>query len=353
MSTVIYIYFYYLTTISQSDFTVIYPAKHFVMPEEGIEVALRKLEDELKEQYDFFMKKGKLIEAERIKTRTEYDLEMIREMGYCNGIENCSRHLDGRNKGERPGVLIDYFPDDYLLFIDESHVTVPQIGGMYEGDRSRKQNLVDFGFRLPSALDNRPLYYAEFDSMINQVVFVSATPSREENAKSVQVVEQIIRPTGLLVPEIDVRKTEGQIEDLFAEINTRVSKNERVLVTTLTKKMSEHLSEYLANLGIKVRYMHSEIDTIERVEIIKQLRQGLIDVVVGINLLREGLDIPEVTLVAILDADKIGFLRSATSLIQTIGRAARIVDGKVIMYADKYSDAMKQAIEETNRRRKI
>ncbi|MBN2653273.1 MAG: excinuclease ABC subunit B [Spirochaetales bacterium] len=340
-------------TITEMDFTVVYPAKHFVMPEEGIESALQKIEAELKEQYDFFMSKGKIIEAERIKTRTEYDLEMIREMGYCNGIENYSRHLDGRQKGERPGVLLDYFPDDYLLFIDESHVTVPQIGGMYEGDKARKQNLVDFGFRLPSALDNRPLYYSEFDSMINQVVFVSATPSKEEKAKSIQFVEQIIRPTGLIDPEIDIRKTQGQIEDLYSEIQTRIKKKERVLVTTLTKKMAENLSEYLANLGIKVRYMHSEIDTIERVEIIKQLRQGKIDVIVGINLLREGLDIPEVSLVAILDADKIGFLRSATSLIQTIGRAARNLNGRVIMYADKYSDAMKQAIEETDRRREI
>ncbi|TVQ23426.1 MAG: excinuclease ABC subunit B, partial [Spirochaetaceae bacterium] len=284
---------------------------------------------------------------------TEYDIEMMHEMGYCSGIENYSRHLSGRSEGERPAVLIDYFPERFMTFIDESHVTLPQIRGMYAGDRSRKLTLVDYGFRLPSALDNRPLVYNEFESLMDQTVYVSATPTEEEITKSAQVVEQIIRPTGLVDPQIVVRPTKGQIDDLYAEIRERVRANERVLVTTLTKKMSEDLTDYLTNLGLKVRYLHSEIETIERVEILTQLRQGVFDVLVGINLLREGLDLPEVSLIGILDADKIGFLRSATSLIQTIGRAARNVNGSVIMYADRMSDAMEQAIAETERRRRI
>ena len=293
------------------------------------------------------------MEAERLKSRTEYDLEMLQEMGYCPGIENYSRHLSGREEGERPAVLLDFFPERFLMFIDESHVTVPQVRGMYEGDRARKLNLVRYGFRLPSALDNRPLYFAEFERLIHQVVFVSATPAQEEQEKSEQLVEQIIRPTGLLDPELEVRPTEGQIEDLYAEIRKRIQAGERTLVTTLTKRMAEDLSEYLSELGLKVRYLHSEVETIERVEILRDLRLGTFDVLVGINLLREGLDLPEVSLIGILDADKIGFLRSATSLIQTIGRAARHLNGRVIMYADRMSDAMKAAIDETERRRRI
>ncbi|MFW6228166.1 MAG: helicase-related protein, partial [Alkalispirochaeta sp.] len=287
------------------------------------------------------------------KTRTEYDLEMMEEMGYCPGIENYSRHLSGRAEGERPATLIDYFPEHYLTLIDESHVTVPQIRGMYAGDRSRKESLVSYGFRLPSALDNRPLVFHEFESLIDRCIFVSATPSDEEHQRSVRVVEQVIRPTGLLDPEISVRPTKGQIEDLHREILLRVEAGERVLVTTLTKKMSEDLTDYLAQLGVRVRYLHSEIETIERVEILTDLRAGNFDVLIGINLLREGLDLPEVSLVAILDADKIGFLRSATSLIQTIGRAARNERGMVIMYADEVSRAMRTAIDETERRRRI
>jgi len=339
--------------ISDMSQWTLYPAKHFVLPEEQIKQALSDIEQELKEQYDYFLQKGKLIEAERIKTRTEYDIEMLKEMGYCTGIENYSRPLSGRKPGERPAVLLDYFPDEFLTFIDESHVTIPQVGGMYEGDRSRKQNLVDYGFRLPSALDNRPLIFAEFEELLDKRIYVSATPSSYEQQHSSQYVEQIIRPTGLLDPEIDVRPTTGQIEDLYGEIQKRTADNERVLVTTLTKKMSEDLTDYLAGIGVRVRYLHSEIETIERVELLHDLRNGDFDVLVGINLLREGLDLPEVSLVAILDADKIGFLRSATSLIQTIGRAARNVNGKVIMYADRRSSAMEQAIEETNRRRSI
>lgn len=332
---------------------IIYPAKHFVLPEDQVRKAISTIREEMEEQYNYFTSKGKLLEAERIKTRTEYDLEMLQEMGYCSGIENYSRPLSHRREGERPAVLLDYFPEHFLTFIDESHVTLPQIGGMYEGDRSRKLNLVNFGFRLPSALDNRPLIIAEFQEIIDQVIYVSATPGKKEIEESVRVVEQIIRPTGLLDPEIMVRPTTGQIEDLYKEINLRVAKQERVLVTTLTKRMSEDLTDYLSNLGIKVRYLHSEVETIERVEILKDLRTGAFDVLIGINLLREGLDLPEVSLVAILDADKIGFLRSSTSLIQTIGRASRHLNGQVIMYADKESDAMKTAIQETNRRRKI
>lgn len=339
--------------LQEMDSVYIYPAKHFVMPEDQIAGALGKIRDELDEQYENLLSRNKLVEAQRLKSRTEYDLEMLEEMGYCSGIENYSRQLSGREPGERPGVLIDYFPEDFLAFIDESHVTVPQIGGMYEGDRSRKLNLVEHGFRLPSALDNRPLYYGEFEALMKQVVYVSATPGKEELSKSSAVVEQVIRPTGLLDPEITVRSSQGQIEDLYAEIQKRVKAGQRTLVTTLTKKMAEDLADYFANMGVKVRYLHSEIDTMERVEIIRDLRLGVFDVLIGINLLREGLDLPEVSLIAILDADKIGFLRSATSLIQTIGRAARNVDGQVIMYADKESAAMQTAISETSRRRQI
>ncbi len=338
-------------TLDEPDKIMIYPAKHFVIPEEEVRKAIGNIKDEVDKQYEFFTSEGKLMEAERIKTRTEYDLEMLMEMGYCSGIENYSRQLSGRKEGERPAVLLDYFPEKFLTFIDEAHVTVPQIGGMYEGDRSRKRNLVDFGFRLPSALDNRPLFYQEFDDMLYKRIFVTATPRKQELDISSRIVEQVIRPTGLLDPEIDVRPTTGQIEDLYGEIMKRVAVKERVLITTLTKKMSEDLTEYLAGIGVKVRYLHSEIETIERVELLRDLRLGEFDVLVGINLLREGLDLPEVSLVAILDADKIGFLRSATALVQTIGRAARNDHGTVIMYADKMSHAMVDAIRETKERR--
>jgi len=340
-------------TLDELDKCTIYPAKHFVMPEEQVRQSLQNIRDELEEQHKRFMDRGKFLEAQRIRQRTEYDLEMLTEMGYCSGIENYSRQLGGRKEGERPPVLIDYFPNPFLLVVDESHVSLPQIRAMYEGDRSRKTTLVEFGFRLPSALDNRPLYYQEFNDLMDKVIYVSATPGKEEYAVAGEPVEQIIRPTGLLDPVIQIQPTEGQIEHLYGEIRSRIADGDRVLVTTLTKKMAEDLSDYFANRGIKVRYLHSEIDTFERVEILKQLRVGEIDVIVGINLLREGLDLPEVSLIAILDADKIGFLRSATSLIQTIGRAARNVNGKVIMYADKISDAMKLAIDETDRRRAI
>ncbi len=331
----------------------LYPAKQFVMPPEQIKEAIHRIQDEMEEQYNYFKQTGKLLEAERIKTRVEYDLEMLQELGYCSGIENYSRPLGNRKPGEAPPVLLNYFPPGFLTFIDESHVTLPQIGAMYEGDRSRKLNLVNYGFRLPSALDNRPLTYKEFDTTCGQRIYVSATPGAREIGESSQVVEQIIRPTGLLDPQVEVRPTEGQMEDLYGEIRTTVAKKERVLVTTLTKRMAEDLTDYLANLGLKVRYLHSEIETIERVELLRDLRLGTYDVLVGINLLREGLDLPEVSLITILDADKVGFLRSATSLIQTIGRAARNVGGRVIMYADRESDAMKEAIRETNRRRAI
>ncbi|MFW5783049.1 MAG: excinuclease ABC subunit UvrB [Spirochaetota bacterium] len=339
--------------LEELDVAMIYPAKHFVMPQDQIRTAIDRIKEELDSRHEELLRQEKLVEAQRLKSRTEYDLEMMHEMGYCSGIENYSRHLSGRGEGERPAVLLDYFPDRFLAFIDESHVTVPQVRGMYAGDRSRKLSLVDYGFRLPSALDSRPLVYEEFESLLDQVIYVSATPGDEEVEKSDQVVEQVIRPTGLVDPEIVVKPSEGQIEDLYAEIRKRVEANERVLVTTLTKKMSEDLTDYLSNLGLKVRYLHSEIETIERVEILTQLRQGTFDVLVGINLLREGLDLPEVSLIAILDADKIGFLRSATALIQTIGRAARNVNGRVIMYADRMSDAMSEAIQETERRRAI
>ncbi len=331
----------------------VYPAKHFVMPEDQMKSALDSIREELEIRVEELTAQNKIVEAQRLKSRTEYDIEMMEELGYCSGIENYSRPLSNRKAGERPAVLLDYFPDNFITFIDESHVTLPQIGGMYEGDRSRKQNLVDFGFRLPSALDNRPLVISEFESIADTVIYVSATPGKKELETSETVAEQLIRPTGLLDPMIEVRSTHGQIEDLYGEIRRRIEKNERVLVTTLTKKMSEDLTDYLSNLGIKVRYLHSEIETIERVEILKELRVGTIDVIIGINLLREGLDLPEVSLIAILDADKIGFLRSTTSLMQTIGRAARNSEGFVIMYADRESDAMKEAIKETSRRRTI
>ncbi|MGN1178147.1 MAG: excinuclease ABC subunit UvrB, partial [Candidatus Ornithospirochaeta sp.] len=335
------------------DSVTLYPAKQFVMPQAQIDRAIKAIDDEKEERYEYFISNGQYVEAERIKSRVEYDLEMLQEVGYCSGIENYSRPLTGRKPGERPAVLLDYFPDDFVTFIDESHVTLPQIGAMYEGDRSRKMNLFNYGFRLPSALDNRPLKYEEFDSKVGQRIYVSATPGPREKEESIQIVEQLIRPTGLLDPEITVKPTEGQMEDLYGEIRKTIDKGERVLVTTLTKKMSEDLTTYLLGLGLKVQYLHSEVDTIERVEILRDLRKGKYDVLVGINLLREGLDLPEVSLVAILDADKIGFLRSATSLIQTIGRAARNADGRVIMYADKMSPAMKEAIDETEHRRKV
>jgi excinuclease ABC subunit B len=335
------------------EFVTIYPAKYFVMPQERLRNALQLIRDELTLRHKQFCDEGKLLEAERIKTRTEYDLEMLEEMGYCSGIENYSRHLSGRKEGERPAVLLDFFPEKFLAFIDESHVSLPQVRGMHEGDRARKLSLVKYGFRLPSALDNRPLVSQEFESLLDRVIFVSATPGEEEAAKSRQLAEQVIRPTGLLDPVLEVRPTEGQMENLYGEIQAQVKARERTLVTTLTKRMAEDLTDYLGELGLKVRYLHSEIETIERVEILRDLRMGAFDVLVGINLLREGLDLPEVSLIAILDADKIGFLRSATSLIQTIGRAARNVNGRVIMYADRTSDAMQIAIQETNRRRAI
>ena len=331
----------------------IYPASHYIVPQDKMQDALKEILDEMEERVKFFLDNEKLIEAQRIRQRTEYDVEMLREIGTCKGIENYSRVMARRPKGSVPSTLIDYFPDDFVLFVDESHVTLPQVRGMYGGDRARKENLVEYGFRLPSAFDNRPLNFDEFYSHINQAVFVSATPGDFEKEKATQIVEQVIRPTGLLDPEISVRPTDGQIDDLISEINDRIAKKERVLVTTLTKKMAENLTEYLNQAGIRVRYMHHDVDTIERMEIIRGLRLGDFDVLVGINLLREGLDIPEVSLVAILDADKEGFLRSETSLVQTIGRAARNAEGKVIMYADSVTRSMEIAINETNRRRAI
>ena len=331
----------------------IYPASHYIIPPEKMVDALKNIEDEMEERVKFFNENGKLIEAQRIRQRTEYDVEMLREIGTCKGVENYSRVLSGRPEGSVPFTLLDYFPDDFVLFVDESHVTLPQVRGMYGGDRARKENLVEYGFRLPSAFDNRPLNFDEFYKHINQAIFVSATPGEFEKEKSAQIAEQVIRPTGLLDPKITVKPSEGQIDDLVSEINMRIAKNERVLVTTLTKKMAEDLTEYLENIDIKVRYMHYDVDTIERMQIIRDLRLGEFDVLVGINLLREGLDIPEVSLVAILDADKEGFLRSETSLIQTVGRAARNADGQVIMYADSVTRSMENAINETNRRRAI
>ncbi len=335
----------------------IYPAKHFITPAEKLQVAIGDIEAELADRITELQHADKLLEAQRLSQRTRYDLEMMREVGYCSGIENYSRHLARRQPGEAPWTLLDYFPDDYLMFIDESHISLPQVRGMYHGDQSRKRTLVDFGFRLPSALDNRPLTFEEFESKIHQVVYVSATPGPYEMEHSRppegQVVEQIIRPTGLIDPEVVVKPTKGQVDDLIGEIRRRIENGERTLVTTLTKRMAEDLADYLAELGIKVHYLHSEVHTLERVEILRDLRQGVYDVVVGINLLREGLDLPEVSLVAILDADKEGFLRSEQSLIQTIGRAARHVNGTVIMYADIVTDSMRRAIAETNRRRDI
>jgi excinuclease ABC subunit B len=330
---------------------MIFPASHFVTSRDNMLAAADDIENELTQHLEKFKQEGKLLEAQRIGQRTRYDLEMIKEIGYCKGIENYSRYITGRLPGEPPYTLMDFFPEDMLLFMDESHISVPQVRGMYAGDRSRKENLVEFGFRLPSALDNRPLQFAEFNEKIKQVIYVSATPGDYEIEKSLQVVEQVIRPTGLLDPEVEVRPTLNQIDDLIAEIRERVAKGYRVLVTTLTKRMSEDLCDYFADIGIKVRYMHSDIQALERMEILRELRSGVFDVLIGINLLREGLDLPEVALVAILDADKQGFLRSPRSLIQTIGRAARNVEGKVIMYADAVTPAMCQAMDETNRRR--
>lgn len=331
----------------------IFPASHFATTKEKVDRAVRSIGEELEHRLKELRSKDKLLEAQRLEQRTKYDLEMLEEMGFCSGIENYSRHLSGRPPGSKPYTLIDYFPEDFLVIIDESHVTVPQIGGMYNGDRSRKETLVEYGFRLPSALDNRPLTFREFEKMINQAIFVSATPGPYEREKSSRIVEQIIRPTGLVDPEVEVRPVQGQVDHLIGAINKRVSDNQRVLVTTLTKKMAEDLTSYLKEIGIKVRYLHSDIDTLERMEIIRDLRLGVFDVLVGINLLREGLDLPEVSLVAILDADKEGFLRSETSLVQTIGRAARNVNGKVVMYADNITNSMRRAIDETNRRRSI
>jgi excinuclease ABC subunit B len=335
------------------EHVAIWPATHYNVQEGQIEGAVAEIGRELNARCAELEKEGKLLESHRLRQRTQYDMEMLREIGFCNGIENYSRILDGREPGARPYCLIDYFPDDFVVFLDESHQTVPQIGGMFEGDRSRKQTLVDYGFRLPSAMDNRPQKFDEFLSIVPQLVFVSATPGEFERTRSGEVIEQIVRPTGILDPEVDVRATKNQIDDLMNEVRERVDKEERVLVTTLTKKMSEDLTDYLLEMGFKVRYLHSEVDTLERIQIIRDLRLGEYDVLVGVNLLREGLDIPEVSLVAILDADKEGFLRGETSLIQTIGRAARNVDGKVIMYADKETKAMRAALSETDRRRAI
>jgi excinuclease ABC subunit B len=331
----------------------VFPASHYATTRTKMERAMVSIEQELDERLKELKSEGRLLEAQRLEQRTRYDLEMMQEIGFCQGIENYSRHMSGRKPGSAPFTLIDYFPEDYLMIIDESHVTVSQVGAMYNGDRSRKESLVEYGFRLPSAFDNRPLKFKEFEQRINQIVFVSATPAKYEKENSGQIVEQIIRPTGLVDPEVIVRPVKGQIDDLIGEINERAVKNQRVLVTTLTKKMSEDLTDYLKELDFKVKYLHSDIDTLERMEIIRDLRLGVFDVLIGINLLREGLDLPEVTLVAILDADKEGFLRSETSLIQTIGRAARNVEGKVIMYADVVTESMRKAISETNRRRKI
>ncbi len=339
--------------IEELDELWLYPAKHFVVPQDMLNVAGEKILEELNQRVEQLTGQGKMLEASRLKTRVTYDLEMMKEMGYCSGIENYSAPISGRKPGEPPATLLHYFPDDFLCMIDEAHVSVPQIGAMYEGDRSRKQNLIDFGFRLPSALDNRPLRAQEFTAKMNQVIYVTATPRAEEIQQSTQVVEQIIRPTGLLDPIVEVRPSEGQMQDIYNEIQERIKKNERSLVLTLTKKMAEDLTDYLIGLNMKVKYIHSEIDTFERVETLKALRTGEIDVLIGINLLREGIDLPEVSFIALLDADKIGFLRSTTSLIQIIGRAARNADGKVVMYADRMSDAMKEAIGETKRRRAI
>jgi excinuclease ABC subunit B len=335
------------------EHVAVWPATHYNVQEGHMERAVEEIGHELNERCKELEAEGKLLESHRLRQRTQYDMEMLREVGFCSGIENYSRILDNRNPGDRPYCLIDYFPDDFVCFIDESHQTVPQIGGMYEGDRSRKQTLVDYGFRLPSALDNRPQTFDEFLRISNQLVFVSATPGEFERGHSSRIVEQIVRPTGIVDPQVEVRETRNQIDDLMNEVRARVDRDERVLVTTLTKKMSEDLTDYLLEMGFRVRYLHSEVDTLERIQIIRELRLGEYDVLVGVNLLREGLDLPEVSLVAILDADKEGFLRGETSLIQTIGRAARNVEGTVLMYADKETAAMRAAIEETNRRRAI
>ena len=335
------------------EHVMIYPASHYVVPQEKIRQACRKIEDELEGRVKFFKGEDKLLEAQRISERTNFDIEMLRETGFCSGIENYSRHLNGMQEGEPPFTLLDYFKDDFLIIIDESHMTIPQIGAMYSGDRSRKTTLVDYGFRLPSALDNRPLCFEEFEQHIDQMLFVSATPSRYEQEHELLRTEQIIRPTGLLDPEIVVRPVEGQIDDLISEVNKETAKHNKVLVTTLTKRMAEDLTDYMKDVGIRVKYLHSDVDTLERAQIIRDMRLDVFDVLVGINLLREGLDIPEISLVAILDADKEGFLRSETSLIQTIGRAARNAEGHVIMYADNMTDSMQAAISETERRRKI
>ena len=340
-------------TEEELDEMQFYPAKHFVVPHEALVSATERIERELEERLETLRAAGKMLEAERLKARTTYDIEMMKEMGYCSGIENYSGPISGRNPGEPPATLLHYFPDDFLCLIDEAHVTVPQIGAMYEGDRSRQQNLIDFGFRLPSALDNRPLKFDEFSAKMNQIIYVTATPREQEIRQSSQVVEQIIRPTGLLDPIIDIRPSEGQMEDIYRETKERIERGERSLILTLTKKMAEDLTDYLLGLGLKVKYIHSEIDTFERVEILKSLRTGEIDVLIGINLLREGIDLPEVSFIAILDADKIGFLRSTTSLIQIVGRAARNENGKVVMYADNMTPAIKETVSETKRRREI
>jgi excinuclease ABC subunit B len=337
--------------VESKDELLIFPAKHFITPDEKLRRAIEGIDLELEERLGYFRENGKLLEAQRLEMRTRYDLDMLREVGYCNGVENYSRHLAGREPGSTPWCLLDFFPKDWLLFVDESHVSLPQVHGMYGGDRSRKQMLVDHGFRLPSALDNRPLTFDEFQNHLTQVIYVSATPSTYEISKSTQVVEMIIRPTGLVDPEVEVRPTRNQIDDLMEEIRRRVTRGERVLVTTLTKKMAEDLTDFLLEMGLRVRYLHSEVETLERIAILRDLRKGVFDVLVGINLLREGLDLPEVSLVGILDADKEGYLRSGTSLIQTIGRAARNVDGKVLMYADVVTESMARAIGETLRRR--
>ena len=339
--------------LSETEQTAIYPAKHFVTSEDRMVHAIESIEAELAEQLGILRREGRILEAARLEERTKYDLETLREVGYCSGIENYSRHLAGREPGSTPWTLLDYFPDDWLLFVDESHIAIPQVRGMYEGDTARKRTLVEYGFRLPSAMDNRPLNFQEFEGHINQVVFVSATPGPYEQEVAEQVVQQIIRPTGILDPEVDVRPTKGQIDDLLSEVRDRIERNERVLVTTLTKKMAEDLNDYLQEMGVKSMYLHSEIDTLERIDILRDLRLGVYDVVVGINLLREGLDLPEVSLVCILDADKEGYLRSGGSLVQTIGRAARHPEGRVIMYADRITDSMRYALDETNRRREV
>ena len=339
--------------VKKKDKLIVYPAKHFVTTKDKLERAILSIEEELKERLNYFKKEGKLLEAQRLEQRTKYDLEMLKEVGYCSGIENYSRHISGRKSGEPPATLLDYFPSDFMMFIDESHVTVPQLRGMFAGDKSRKNSLVEYGFRLPSAYDNRPLYFKEIENYMDKVIFVSATPAKYELEKSKQTVEQVIRPTGLVDPEIILKPAKNQIDSLIAEIKKRTEKKERVLVTTLTKRMAEDVAEYLEEINIKAKYLHSEIKTLERVNILKDLRLGKFNVLVGVNLLREGLDLPEVSLVAILDADKEGFLRSETSLIQTMGRAARNINGTVILYCENITGSIKRAVKETNRRRKI